>query len=158
MTASTPWRESQDRILRNVVIHPRSRCWHWIAARDRDGYGVTRNLGSRRTQRAHRVAYEAFNGPLSPDLLVLHECDRPSCVNPEHLRAGTHVDNVHDCKNKGRLADTRGECHGLSKLTEEKVRAIRQWTGTQSEAARHFGVRQQAISKIVRGLRWSHVR
>lgn len=157
MPASTPWRQRQERILRHVIIHPRSRCWHWVGARDKDGYGVLTVQNPRRTQRAPRFSYEAFNAPIPNGLIVLHECDTPSCVNPEHLRAGTHTDNVLDCKSKGRLADTRGELHGLSKLTAEEVRAIRNWTGTQSAAARHFGVRQQAISKIVTRARWKHV-
>jgi hypothetical protein len=86
---------------------PVTGCWWWTGALDTKGYG--RILIGRSAQRAHRVAYELLVGPI-PDLggyhggCLLHRCDQPCCVNPQHLRPGTHADNMADMAAKGRAA------------------------------------------------------
>jgi hypothetical protein len=75
-------------------------CWLWIAYRDEKGYGAFGFKG--KVQRAHRVAYELALGPIAPGMHVLHSCDNPSCVNPSHLRLGTHADNMRDRIERGR--------------------------------------------------------
>lgn len=75
-------------------------CWLWTAYRDDDGYGSIR-VG-RKAELAHRVAWWLTNGPIPPGLHVLHRCDRPECVNPDHLFLGTQLDNVVDMYRKGR--------------------------------------------------------
>lgn len=146
----------QQRILRHVRIF-KDGCWIWTGAKDKDGYGVLTLPNPHRSCRVPRYAYTVFKGPIPEGMIVLHSCDTPACCNPEHLRVGTYTDNVHDCRAKGRLADTKGEKHGRAKLTEEIVRQIRAWTGSQGEAAKHFGVTQQCISKVVTRRHWGHV-
>jgi hypothetical protein len=79
-------------------------CWHWTGMRLKGEkllpYGYLWLEG--KMVRAHRLAHELFIGPIPTGLLVLHSCDRPWCVNPEHLRAGTHSDNSRDCVSRGR--------------------------------------------------------
>jgi hypothetical protein len=70
-------------------------CWFWNGTLS-NGYG---KMGR---QLAHRLSWEAFNGPIPDGLFVLHKCDTPPCVNPDHLFLGTHGDNVRDCLAKGR--------------------------------------------------------
>ena len=70
--------------------------------------------------RAHRVSWELFRGAIPDGLHVLHRCDNPACVNPEHLFLGTATDNMADKYRKGRQA--RGEGVARPKLTEAKVR------------------------------------
>jgi hypothetical protein len=78
-------------------------CWGWRAGRQRYGYGsfwTGRTIGM---DKAHRVAYELAVGPIPAGLEILHDCDNPPCVNPNHLRVGTHAENMEDARTKGRL-------------------------------------------------------
>lgn len=77
-----------------------SGCHEWTAGRFEKGYGVFRNDG--RNLRAHRVAYEIAFGPIPDGMLVLHKCDNPACVNPDHLFVGSQKDNMQDMVKKGR--------------------------------------------------------
>lgn len=76
-------------------------CWLWTGSIDVSGYGDCWFRG--KTDGAHRVAWLIFNGEITDGLFVLHRCDNPKCVNPEHLFLGTHSDNMRDASSKGRL-------------------------------------------------------
>ena len=140
-------------------------CWTWTGSADRRGYGQVRAAGrGSRLLKAHRVAWAMANGPLAPEVLVLHRCDNPGCVRPSHLFEGTQKDNCQDARSKGRLVFQvspelyrRGEqVHG-AKLTASKVEEIRRLHGiglTQAALAKRFGVSQQAVSSLVRGKTW----
>lgn len=69
-------------------------CWVWAASRGRQGYGHFDLDG--KIEKAHRVAYQLVLGPIPDGAFILHSCDNPPCVNPAHLRVGTHVDNMRD--------------------------------------------------------------
>lgn len=75
-------------------------CWHWVAGTNRAGYGRMNYEG--KGQPAHRLSYMAFVGPVPHGMMVLHKCDNPSCVNPDHLFLGRHLENKRDCMAKGR--------------------------------------------------------
>ncbi len=95
-----------------------SGCWGWTALRHRDGYGITsRTLGR---IRAHRLSWQIHNGPIPRGMHVLHRCDNPPCVRPDHLFLGTHADNMADKIRKGRANAATGERHG-SKTHPERV-------------------------------------
>lgn len=94
---------------------PATGCWLWTAGKNRDGYGsfwsgVYRHEHPKRSPimvLAHRWAYEQLVGEVPDGLCVLHACDTPACVNPDHLFVGTQGDNVRDCAAKGRRNQTR---------------------------------------------------
>lgn len=87
-------------LLRTKIPASKTGCWLWIARKDKDGYGLLRI--DRRPIGAHRISFRIFNGEIPFGVSVLHSCDNPGCVNPEHLFLGTHTDNVRDTCNKKR--------------------------------------------------------
>jgi hypothetical protein len=86
-------------------------CWPWTAGRFPRGYGMVnlgRDMRGRQfTTYAHRVSFVLAKGPIEPGQVVMHTCDVPACVNPDHLALGTQGDNIRDCFAKGRQAKTR---------------------------------------------------
>ena len=81
-------------------IEKTTSCWFWLSGKDKDGYG--KFFLSGKTLQAHRVSWSMHNGVIPTGMSVLHRCDNPPCVNPEHLFVGTCVDNVKDRDAKGR--------------------------------------------------------
>jgi hypothetical protein len=79
--------------------HPKG-CWEWQAAKSSFGHGRAKIGG--KLYSPHRLAYEKHFGPIPTGKMVLHKCDNPSCVNPDHLFIGTARDNVRDMMSKGR--------------------------------------------------------
>ena len=89
--------EVAERIASQLVRDVVTGCWVWqgYASGHRSGkYGRTRWEG--RSQGVHRILYEIFNGPIPEGLVVRHRCRNTLCANPEHLKIGTHGDNMKD--------------------------------------------------------------
>ena len=104
-----------------------STCWLWTGQKV-EGYGVFRLYPPHRMLRikAHRLSWIIHNGPIPEGLCVLHRCDNPPCVNPDHLFLGTDADNMRDRFEKGRYyMNVRGDDHPRSKMTAEKVIEMR---------------------------------
>lgn len=136
-------------------------CWPWMGSRmKRPGghYGTVKV--TRRTTKAHRVAYELTNGPIPEGLLVLHSCDNPPCCNPAHLRVGTHLDNNREAAAKGHTHRPIGELAASHKITAADSIAIRDLyrTGlfTQTQLATRFHLTQSAVFLIIQGRTWRH--
>src|SRR5882672_10518509 len=92
-------------IEQNIERIPISGCWIWTGALNSRGYGRFRNEG--RMVLAHRESFKAFKGS-TRGLHVLHRCDVPSCVNPDHLWLGTQSENMLDAYKKDRKKAKRG--------------------------------------------------
>lgn len=129
-------------------------CWLWRGFKDVHGYGdfaVSTNI----RMPAHRFAL-ATREVVEPRRHVLHSCDNPSCVNPDHLRQGTQAENMSDACERNRIA--RGTRHGAHKLDDSQVQAIRLAAAAgeiQWQIADRFGVSQMTVSDIVRRRTWS---
>ena len=88
-----------DRLMERIVFGV-TECWHWTGATNDFGYGRMTSGG--RLQVAHRLSWQAFKGQIPDGQYVLHKCDNPSCINPDHLWLGTYSDNLRDAWAKGR--------------------------------------------------------
>lgn len=141
-------------------------CWLWTAGLV-NGYGHFR-LPSGQCL-AHRMSWELANGPVPEGLCVLHKCDNPRCVNPEHLFIGTRADNNRDRAAKGRSITgdnhwthyaperlprganhwrrlhpeqiPRGDLHPTRKVSAEDVREIRRLYALGGISQRELGLR-----------------
>ena len=135
------------------LVEKTSTCWLFQRIRV-GGYGRYRSCG--RTFRAHRWAWTEANGPIPSGAVVMHICDTPACVNPAHLRIGTHAENVADRHHKGRSAS--GEAVGTTRLSNLDIQTIRLFCPPLApvDVARHFHMSASGIRKIVRGLNWKH--
>ena len=115
-------------VEKNGPIYPTlgTPCWLWTGYRMPSGYGNFMDyIEGRKDRLAHRYAYRTFVGPIPDGIFVLHRCDNPPCVRPDHLFLGTQADNLIDAVAKGR--QSRGETHAATlrgkgrRLTREQV-------------------------------------
>jgi hypothetical protein len=91
-------------------------CWLWTASTvGHMGYGHIWTGSTNET--AHRVAWRLYYGSIPDGALVLHKCDVPACVNPEHLYLGDHSQNMRDKKERGREARLSGERNGRALIS-----------------------------------------
>lgn len=134
-------------------------CVEWPGYRKPKGYGWQRIKG--RSVFAHRVAYCEANGLKLEDIdgmVVMHTCDNPPCVNPDHLVLGTVRENNADMHQKGR--GCKGTAHPHAKLDEARAWYIRARYAlggkTQSELADEFQVSRRVIGRILNGTRWRY--
>ena len=148
----------KERFHRLCVATDDDNCWEWIGSKGPKGYGRMRE-GAResRIKGAHRVSWEIHNGEIPDGLCVLHKCDNPSCVNPNHLFLGTYADNNKDRDQKGRHRALRGQSNGFAKLTESQVRRIKKDNRTSIAVAADYGVSHSLIRRIRSGEVWNHV-
>ena len=131
-------------------------CWLWTGTLGRRGYGVV--IRAQKRIRAHRFAWTLEHGAIPDGLWVLHKCDNPRCVRPDHLFLGTHRDNVND--QVAKLRHMRGERNGRARFTEAQIQAIREAHAagaTQVALAKQYGTTQPRISAIVLRKLWRHV-
>lgn len=118
------------RRIRRLVVKPDgpNGCWLFIGKVKKNGYA--RVTYRRRSYHLHRLAFEAFKGPIPPGMDVCHKCDVRRCARPAHLFTGTRTENMQDARRKGRLST--GIRHSIrlrgrtgKKLDIVKVREIR---------------------------------
>ena len=132
----------------NRVIKTDS-CWNWQGSKGFWKFG--------KSTIAYRASYEIFVGPIPPGMSILHSCDNPViCVRPEHLRPGTHLENMRDMVTRGRKAVWSGEEAPRAKLTWEKVHEIRNLAETisRTKLAKLYDVSGSAIHAIISGRTW----
>jgi len=137
-------------------------CWEWVGNCDPNGYGrlsAGNWDGKRKPMLAHRISYMIHNGGIISGKHVLHKCDNPNCVNPEHLYSGTPQDNVDDMWDRGRANPGRsvGENHGMAKLSEDQVREIRKSNETGQSLAEKHGISASQVSAIKNRKAWKHL-
>lgn len=129
-------------------------CWLWIGAKSgKAGYG-TFTVGGY-AWRTNRLAYALKHGLRSiRRVMVCHSCDRPACVNPDHLWPGSHHANMKDMVRKARR---RGERNSAAVLTEEIVLELRRSKLPHAVWAKRLGVHATTIHSARVGKKWSHL-
>jgi HNH endonuclease len=149
----------QDRFDAKYIPEPNSGCWLWTAAALQSGYGILcldLAIPPKNKERlAHRISWILKNGEIPSGMHVLHRCDMPCCVNPDHLFLGTSKDNTHDQMKKQRMP--LGEGRRFAKLHEEAVRQIRTSDKSDIALAKQFGVSDSAVWMVRSGRTWKHV-
>lgn len=159
--ASNRWPERtlRERFEEKFKKREWTECWLWTASTNTLGYG--RIFTGALTEMAHRVSYKLYKEAIPQGMFVLHKCDVPACVNPEHLFVGTAADNSADCVAKGRSKTMgprfQGEEVPTSILKEKDVRAIRADPRPLLDVAADYGVNFSTISDVRRRKSWKHV-
>ncbi len=133
-------------------IDPLTGCWNTPSGRDNgEGYKYISYYDPvvKKTKRmgAHRMSYIIFNGKIPKGKNIMHSCDNPACVNPDHLSVGTRIQNTQDMMNKGR---NRGiEKGGVrQKLTDEQIISIRNSDLSSYKLAKIYPVTSTHIRRI----------
>lgn len=154
MNKKITWDMVPGIIEERSMPEPNTGCWLWMSYGNRKDYGQI--VVSRVTHGAHRASWTVFKGPIPAGMQVLHKCDTPPCVNPDHLFLGSDLDNVKDRVAKGRSSSSKGTGHHLSKLDDDQVIFIFQSEMKNTVLAKLFGVTRQAIRaiKIQESWRW----
>lgn len=134
-------------------VHKTPTCWLWTSSFNQAGYGTfhVTDVGSRV---AHKVSWLIHNGgSLHKSTKVLHKCDNPPCVNPDHLILGSQGENNKDMCLKGR--------NPRAKITPEMVLEIRRLRSEEKlqhqEIADRFGLSRNNVTNILNGKRWGYV-
>ena len=127
-------------------------CWEWQGTRNKHGYGTL--TYDHRTAKAHRIAYQISFGSIPEGRQVLHYCDNPPCINPEHLFLGTAKDNVHDALRKGRMkkppmhpGKTTG-VRGISRSSRDGRWRVQLWHNKRSIHVGAFETKEEAIEAL----------
>lgn len=137
-------------------VNKTASCWIWTGTTNNKGYGqlLIEKRPKHIVKLAHRISWEAVNGEIPDGLYVLHSCDNPLCVNPEHLSLGTQKKNMEDCSSRGRAV-------GRRKIDEATVLAIRSEStgarGESSKIAKKYGMSREMIGNIIARRSWKHI-
>jgi hypothetical protein len=129
------------RLLRNTMPVTECGCWIWLGCLNRQGYG---SIGDEnyKPQLVHRMSWQVFRGPIPDELHVLHACDVPSCINPDHLFLGTNLDNVADKVKKDRCYRVR--------LSDEEISDICNSPLSVTKIGKVYGISRSAAWVIRR--------
>ncbi len=144
-----------ERLMKRV--EKTAECWNWTGSKDQHGYGRMRVDG--KPILVHRIVWKDLFGPINYKQFVCHKCDNPSCVNPAHLFVGDQQANMDDKMSKGRhhYGVSKGESHGMAKITPDIVRAIRASGETGVVLALRFNLSKTHVSDIRNYKTWKHL-
>lgn len=129
----------EERIMEKVIVSE-SGCWIFTGGKNKAGYGniFVKRIGKRNMlTMPHRAMYRIYKGDIPEGCHICHVCDNPSCVNPDHLFAGTQKDNIKDMYDKNRFS--QGKTHS------ERIKSG--WTEEVRKKQSEFMFKRTAIEK-----------
>jgi hypothetical protein len=140
-------------------------CWEWTAGRFSDGMRYGQFRVGKKKLKAHRFSYMIHHGSIPDGMKVLHKCDNPICMRPDHHFLGTNADNTDDMVRKGRAKNGskehaylyRGELNPAAKITAEIAGEIRRKTSEgvpRKMMVKAFGLSPTQVANIARGQSW----
>jgi hypothetical protein len=116
-------------------------CWEWRGNMQTNGYGLM-NV-DKKHWRAHRLSYVIKHGAIPDGMFLMHQCDNKICVNPEHLKPGTHAENMAEMKERGRASRATKR-----RLTQEQIKYILESGKSISTLTAELGVHPRTIERI----------
>lgn len=139
--------------LMEVNIDKSGDCWEWTGRKNKSGYGLTGvKVG---TELAHRAYWLLVVGEIPEGMCLLHSCDNKKCVNPSHLKIGTHAENMAEARERERMRPARGDRNGRAKISYEIAEEIRKDTVSSNVSlAKRYGVSDVLISNVRNGKSW----
>lgn len=140
-----------ERFEEKYIKQP-SGCWEWVAAHHERGYGyfyTSKEYSNRKMDFAHRVSLFLYKNERDDTKSVLHSCDNTKCVNPAHLRWGSHQDNMSDMVTKKRFKHARQR---LTRADMEEAIKMRKRGVMIKDIAKHFDIDDSHASRLSRGL------
>lgn len=154
----------EQRFWKKVIKKGNDECWLWTGSINSSEYKYGRIGVNGKNELAHRVSWILTYGNIPEEMNVLHKCDNPQCVNPNHLFLGTHQDNMDDMINKGR-DNHDPEDNGCAKLTWDMVRDIRKIYDIDPEIKRYgkwhnlilandYGISEGQVGRILNNKSW----
>jgi len=156
------WDKVRTRFMKHIAVSENG-CWLWQGMTN-GTYPTFHVLGASKLVYAHRLSFEMFKEPIRDGMVIMHTCDTPLCVNPDHLIQGTQQQNLDDMFSRGRgfRPGMKHPLFGLdnpaSKITPEIVTAIRQEQGLSvRKLARKYGLGSSQIHRILKGQSWPNV-
>lgn len=126
-------------------------CWN-CTSHSAYGDGYPKLIRNGKKYRMSRYIYEMMKGDIPEGMVIMHKCDNPRCINPDHLVAGTQSDNMKDMFEKGRNHVGPGRV-----LTDEDIQDILNDKRSHAELARLYEVHYNTIWNIRNGRTWKGV-
>lgn len=146
----------QKLLISKVIVDTETGCWNWICGLEKKGYAIMQF--DKRQFRVSRLSAYAFNGfDTKSNKFICHSCDNKKCINPKHLFAGTHQDNMNDAKSKNRFSN--GENHHQSKINAVDAKNIRKMYGLGFSSpilGKIYDLDHSTVLDIVRMNTWKH--
>lgn len=150
--------KGRDEIFNSLIDkNDENGCWNWLGQK-KGGYGFFYINGKDRL--VHRYMFEKYNHQIINKGNVCHNCDNPSCVNPDHLWLGSHTDNMRDMISKKRGGKAFGERHPNCKIDEKtaiKIKALLRSGMKMTEIRDRLNVTYKVIQHIKNGTSWKHI-